>query len=68
MLYSFTDVLCCTVHTGLDLAMNFMLGKASTVFWAQVRMMIPVMVASAFLNNTPICALMIPILISWGRR
>lgn len=22
---------------GLDLAMNFMLGKASTVFWAQVR-------------------------------
>lgn len=21
---------------GLDLAMNFMLGKASTVFWAQV--------------------------------
>ncbi|WIA31323.1 hypothetical protein OEZ86_002225 [Tetradesmus obliquus] len=53
---------------GLDLAMNFMLGRASTVFWAQVRMMIPVMVASAFLNNTPICALMIPILISWGRR
>eukprot|EP00878_Enallax_costatus_P023684 GHUV01025215.1.p2 GENE.GHUV01025215.1~~GHUV01025215.1.p2 ORF type:complete len:328 (+),score=77.33 GHUV01025215.1:790-1773(+) len=53
---------------GLDLAMNFMLGKASTVFWAQVRMMIPVMIASAFLNNTPICALMIPILISWGRR
>ncbi|KAF6235190.1 hypothetical protein COO60DRAFT_1671656 [Scenedesmus sp. NREL 46B-D3] len=53
---------------GLDLAMNFMLGKASTVFWAQVRMMLPVMVASAFLNNTPICALMIPILISWGRR
>lgn len=22
---------------GLDLAMNFMLGKASTTFWAQVR-------------------------------
>lgn len=31
-------------------------------------MMIPVMFASAFLNNTPIVALMIPILISWGRR
>lgn len=53
---------------GLDLAMNLMLGKSNSVFWAQVRMMIPVMVASAFLNNTPIVALMIPILISWGRR
>lgn len=53
---------------GLDLAMNLMLGKANTVFWAQARMMIPVMFVSAFLNNTPICALMIPILISWGRR
>ena len=35
---------------------------------AQVRMMLPVMVASAFLNNTPIVALLIPILLSWSRR
>eukprot|EP00877_Chromochloris_zofingiensis_P003154 jgi/Chrzof1/1283/Cz10g01050.t1 len=53
---------------GLDIAMNYMLGKARTVFWAQVRMMIPVMFASAFLNNTPIVALLIPILLSWARR
>jgi hypothetical protein len=30
--------------------------------------MVPIMLASAFINNTPIVALMIPILISWGRR
>lgn len=35
---------------------------------ALIRMMLPVAISSAFLNNTPIVALMIPILISWGRR
>lgn len=101
---------------GLDILMNKVLGSASSVFWAQVRMMLPVMVvsracggggfegalpraclpacarpqraalhppdppcapptppppskqSSAFLNNTPIVALLIPILLSWSRR
>ncbi|KAI8476576.1 MAG: putative sodium/sulfate cotransporter 3 [Monoraphidium minutum] len=65
---------------GLDILLNKVLGRASSVFWAQVRMMLPVMVrmmvrmmlpvmvASAFLNNTPIVALLIPILLSWSRR
>lgn len=35
---------------------------------ALIRMVLTVAVSSAFLNNTPIVALMIPILISWGRR
>jgi di/tricarboxylate transporter len=48
--------------------MTRVLGQASSVFWAQVRMMIPVMVMSAFLNNTPIVALLTPILLSWSRR
>jgi di/tricarboxylate transporter len=34
----------------------------------QVRMMIPLMFLSAFLNNTPVVALFTPILISWARR
>lgn len=54
--------------SGLDILMNKVLGRASSVFWAQVRMMVPVMVTSAFLNNTPIVALLIPILLSWSRR
>lgn len=53
---------------GLDILMNKVLGRANSVFWAQVRMMIPVMISSAFLNNTPIVALLIPILMSWARR
>lgn len=53
---------------GLDILMNKVLGSAKSTFWAQVRMMIPVMVSSAFLNNTPIVALLIPILLSWSRR
>ncbi|GBF89760.1 sodium sulfate co-transporter [Raphidocelis subcapitata] len=53
---------------GLDILMSKVLGRASSVFWAQVRMMIPVMISSAFLNNTPIVALLIPILLSWSRR
>ena len=31
-------------------------------------MVIPVMILSAFMNNTPIVALMIPILTSWARK
>ncbi|KIZ06533.1 hypothetical protein MNEG_1421 [Monoraphidium neglectum] len=53
---------------GLDILLNKVLGSASSVFWAQTRMMLPVMIASAFLNNTPIVALLIPILLSWSRR
>ena len=57
-----------SLYAALDVAMNYVLGRASNVFFAQVRMMIPVMIASAFLNNTPIVALMIPVLISWSKR
>ena len=106
----------------LDVLMGRVLGRARSVHWALVRMMVPVMVvsaaggrarggrtkgrlgqragsregraapipptpplpqrrpppplpastpppqSSAFLNNTPIVALLIPILLSWARR
>eukprot|EP00197_Chlamydomonas_leiostraca_P003208 CAMPEP_0202871170 /NCGR_PEP_ID=MMETSP1391-20130828/17994_1 /ASSEMBLY_ACC=CAM_ASM_000867 /TAXON_ID=1034604 /ORGANISM="Chlamydomonas leiostraca, Strain SAG 11-49" /LENGTH=124 /DNA_ID=CAMNT_0049551901 /DNA_START=85 /DNA_END=456 /DNA_ORIENTATION=- len=47
---------------GLERVMNRVLGRSDGVFWALVRMQLPVMFTSAFLNNTPIVALMIPIL------
>ncbi|KXZ43506.1 hypothetical protein GPECTOR_88g449 [Gonium pectorale] len=53
---------------GLELLMNHVLGRSRSVHWALVRSMLPVMVLSTFLNNTPCVAFMIPILISWSRR
>ncbi|KXZ47562.1 hypothetical protein GPECTOR_34g721 [Gonium pectorale] len=53
---------------GLELIMNYVLGRSRSVHWALVRSMIPVMFLSAFLNNTPCVTFMIPILISWARR
>ncbi|KAF5840821.1 hypothetical protein DUNSADRAFT_15363 [Dunaliella salina] len=53
---------------GLERVMNSILGSTQSAFLAQVRMMLPVMVASAFLNNTPIVALLIPILLTWSNR
>lgn len=46
--------------------MNWVLGNAGTgsLFWVHARMAIPVMIASAFVNNTPIVALMMWVL--WG--
>ncbi|GAQ88449.1 Na+/dicarboxylate [Klebsormidium nitens] len=53
---------------GMEKALNIVLGRSPSIFWAQVRLFIPVMVVSAFLNNTPIVALLIPIVIAWCRR
>jgi di/tricarboxylate transporter len=35
---------------------------------ALVRMMVPVAAVSAFINNTPLVALMIPIIQKWSRK
>ncbi len=39
------------------------MGTSNTMFWAVLRMFIPVAFVSAFLNNTPIVAMMIPVLL-----
>jgi di/tricarboxylate transporter len=43
------------------------MGNAKTVKTAQLRIMSPVMIMSAFLNNTPIVASFIPALERWSR-
>ena len=45
-----------------------LLGKPTTVAGAQLRLMIPVSLLSAFMNNTPIVAICIPIVRAWSRR
>ena len=56
-------------NTGaLDYYMSKLLGTPKTVASAQVRLMVPVAFVSAFLNNTPVVAIMIPILQKWSKK
>ena len=56
-------------NTGaLDYYMGKLLGTPKNVASAQIRLMVPVAFVSAFLNNTPVVAIMIPILQKWSRR
>jgi di/tricarboxylate transporter len=52
----------------LDWYMGKVLGRPTTAASAQLRMMLPVASVSAFLNNTPIVAVMIPIVVKWARN
>jgi Trk K+ transport system NAD-binding subunit len=55
-------------HTGaLDWYMSKLLGKPRNIADAQVRIMIPMAAVSAFLNNTPVVVIMIPIVQRWGK-
>jgi Na+/H+ antiporter NhaD/arsenite permease-like protein len=52
----------------LDWYMQKLLGRPKTTASAQLRLMIPVAIVSAFLNNTPVVAVMIPIVQRWGKN
>lgn len=52
----------------LDMAVSSMLGMPRNLTFAAWRMMLPVVVLSAFFNNTPTVAMMIPVIVSWSRR
>jgi di/tricarboxylate transporter len=43
-------------------------GSPRTTGGAQLRMMLPVAVVSAFMNNTPLVAAMVPAVVEWGRK
>ncbi|CAN8072513.1 unnamed protein product [Agarophyton chilense] len=45
-----------------------LLGKPQRTWVAQLRVMLPVAIISAFLNNTPVVAMLIPVVQSWSRR
>ena len=44
------------------------LGGRQSVFGAQARLMVPVAAASGFLNNTPIVAMLVPVVEDWAKR
>ena len=52
----------------LDWYMGKLLGTPASTASAQLRLMIPISIVSAFLNNTPVVAVMIPIIQRWGKN
>lgn len=53
---------------GLGMLAAPFLGRPKSTLEAQSRVIFPVAVLSAFLNNTPIVAMFIPMLAEWSRR
>ena len=52
---------------GLDWYMSKALARPRTMVGAQLKLMVPIAVISAFLNNTPVVMVMIPIVQRWGK-
>jgi len=56
-------------ETGAMTKMTAMLlGKPSALWVAQLRLSVPVAIASALVNNTPIVAMFLPVLSDWAKR
>jgi di/tricarboxylate transporter len=56
-------------HTGaLDWYMGKLLGRPKKIASSQFRLVIPILFVSAFMNNTPVVALMIPIVQRWAQN
>ncbi len=53
---------------GLDVLARRVLGQPRSLAGAQLRLMLPVAGMSAFLNNTPVVAMLVPIVGDWSRR
>ncbi|MBU2098416.1 MAG: SLC13 family permease [Gammaproteobacteria bacterium] len=53
---------------GIDMLVNRFLGKPVTTRRAIIRLLLPVLPLSAFLNNTPVVATMIPAINAWSRK
>lgn len=53
---------------GLDLLLRRVLGRPRGLREALLRMFLPVSAVSAFLNNTPLVAMMVPVVTDWARR
>lgn len=45
-----------------------LLGEGGSESVARVRLMVPVAVLSGFMNNTPLCSMLLPVVISWAQK
>jgi di/tricarboxylate transporter len=53
---------------GIDLVVRYLFGHTKRIRQAQLKVMLPTMGLSAFLNNTPVVATFIPAVTTWARR
>lgn len=53
---------------GIGLIVRYLFGQANHVRHAQLKVMLPTMALSAFLNNTPVVATFIPAVTTWAKR
>jgi len=53
---------------GVEFVINVLLGNPKTVRGALIRLILPLIPLSAFLNNTPVVATMIPAVTRWSKR
>lgn len=52
----------------MDWVTHRVLGQPGNVRSAQIRIMIPIATMSAFMNNTPLVAIVLPVVNDWARR
>lgn len=52
----------------VNVLIRYLFGRPSTVAGAQFRMMLPVTLLSAFMNNTPVVATFLPAVQDWAKR
>jgi di/tricarboxylate transporter len=53
---------------GMSWIASRVLGRPRSVSGAQVRMALPVALMSSVMNNTPLVAMMLPVISDWGKR
>lgn len=53
---------------GIDLVTRYLLGRPKSTGAAQLRIMLPTVTLSAFINNTPVVATFLPAIIAWAKR
>jgi Na+/H+ antiporter NhaD/arsenite permease-like protein len=52
----------------LHLVTERVFGRPKSVVEAQLRMMLPVASLSAFMNNTPLVAMLLPVVTDWSKK
>ncbi|MCA9602869.1 MAG: SLC13 family permease, partial [Myxococcales bacterium] len=53
---------------GLDFFVRSVLGRPKRLASAEARLVLPVIGASAFVNNTPLVAMLVPVVSDWAKR